>query len=106
MEIDTYKMTKKGKAAADEKLRMKKAATRVNVSQPLHTLKPVSERATMRVKGASEYTPRERAPTEATGPVDDLWQRGIYSTGDGDTPLVIRPGSLDFKKWPSKGLST
>lgn len=30
--------------------------------------------------------------------------RESYRTGGGDTPVFIRPGALDFKDKPSKGL--
>lgn len=29
---------------------------------------------------------------------------GTYKSGDGDTPVYYRPGSLDFMQCPSKGL--
>jgi hypothetical protein len=29
---------------------------------------------------------------------------GTYRTGDGETIQPVRPGSLDHKKWPSRGL--
>ena len=45
--------------------------------------------------------------TKFTAPanrVTNATVRETYRTGDGDTPVSYRPGALDFKKHPSKGL--
>jgi hypothetical protein len=83
--------------------KMKAAALRVNAKAPAHVIKFTDDIASKKMRGS--YVPVQRKEGEALPPEQNsLWERGIYRTGDGDTPLVIRPGSLDFKKWPSKGL--
>lgn len=37
-------------------------------------------------------------------PKDSIHERGTYRTGDGDYVQPVRPGSLDHKKWKSRGL--
>lgn len=34
-----------------------------------------------------------------------LKDKGSYYTGMGEVPVSIRPGALDFKKYPSRGIS-
>lgn len=88
------------------KVRMKKAATRVNTTQPLTHINYKSDKAPKEVRGKAPWAPRPRLENEATGPVNDLWQREVYRTGDGDTVVPVRPGSLDFLNWPSRGNRT
>lgn len=102
-------MTKKIKDADFSKLtksRLKKAATRVNSMQPITHLEYKSLKGAPELRGKEPWKPRKRLPNEAPGQVDDLWQRPVYRTGDGDIPVPPRPGSLDFLKWPSKGYRT
>lgn len=104
MKVDFSKMTKTGQQKNDRD-RLLKKATRVNehIKDPSY-LPMKSVVASKEVRGKDGYVPRVRATNEATPPADDLWDRPVYRTGDGDTPLVIRPGGLDYKKWPSKGI--
>lgn len=53
------------------------------------------------------YVERVKLPGEVSGPKNDLWQRGTYRTGDGDsTQQVPRAGSLVASKLPSRGHQT
>jgi hypothetical protein len=51
------------------------------------------------------YKKRERKKNEALPPENDLFRRPNYRVGDGEIVQLNRPGSSDFLKWPSKGLS-
>lgn len=78
-------------------------AMRENEFAPGYSLKPKDDRPPQRVREyAGEYKPRQRAPNEATPRGTDVMHRGTYRSGDGDSPLVLRPGAMDYKKYPSK----
>lgn len=47
---------------------------------------------------------RVRQAGEVLSPQDDFRTRPTYRVGDGDTPFVPRPGSMDAYKLPSLGL--
>lgn len=52
-----------------------------------------------------QYEPRVRQPGEAMPPADNMFERGTYRTGDGDTGTYVpRPGSLVAFTLPSRGL--
>lgn len=53
-----------------------------------------------------KFEKRLRALHEALPPETDLFRRPVYKIGDGDVIPAPRPGSQDFLKYPSKGLST
>jgi hypothetical protein len=54
-----------------------------------------------------KYVEREKLPGEVKAAENDLWQRNVYKTGDGDyTAQVPRAGSLVAFSLPSKGLKT
>lgn len=52
-----------------------------------------------------DYAPRVKQEGEATAAQDNIFERGTYRTGDGDTGTYVpRPGSLVAFSLPSKGL--
>lgn len=54
-----------------------------------------------------KYTEREKLPGEVRASDNDLWQRDVYRTGDGDfTAQVPRAGSLVAFSLPSRGNKT
>tara|TARA_R110000868_G_scaffold115082_1_gene307648 strand:- start:179 stop:442 length:264 start_codon:yes stop_codon:yes gene_type:complete len=53
------------------------------------------------------YVEREKLPGEVRASDNDLWQRDVYRTGDGDfTAQVPRAGSLVAFSLPSRGNKT
>ena len=56
--------------------------------------------------GAARYTEREKLPGEALVRANDIWKARPYRLGDGDTPQVVRPGSMDAYALPSRGNRT
>lgn len=51
------------------------------------------------------YTPRQKLDNEARPSEDDLFQRPVYRTGDGEPhPYVPRPGSMVAYSLPSRGI--
>lgn len=79
---------------------------RVNATSQTHMLPIQSDKASKHAHGTEGYTPRIRAAEEALPPANDLWQRDTYRVGDGEVRQVVRPGSQDAMKLPSKGHST
>ena len=54
-----------------------------------------------------KYVEREKQPGEVRAAENDLWQRNVYKTGDGDyTAQVPREGSLVAFSLPSRGHQT
>jgi hypothetical protein len=54
-----------------------------------------------------EYVERQKLPGEVKQAENDLWQRPVYCSGDGDyTAQVPRAGSLDAFGLPSRGNRT
>ena len=54
-----------------------------------------------------KYTEREKLPGEVKGAENDLWQRPVYRSGDGDSMRQVpRAGSLDAFSLPSRGHRT
>ena len=54
-----------------------------------------------------KYVAREKLPGEVQAPENDLWQRPVYRTGDGDFGNhVPRLGSLRAFTLPSRGIAT
>lgn len=54
-----------------------------------------------------KYTEREKLPGEVKGAENDLWQRPVYRSGDGDSMRQVpRAGSLDAFSLPSRGNKT
>lgn len=54
-----------------------------------------------------KYVAREKLPGEVQAPTNDLFQRPVYRTGDGDNGTYVpRLGSLRAFTLPSRGMST
>lgn len=54
-----------------------------------------------------KYTEREKQPGEVKQAENDLWQRPVYRSGDGDSMRQVpRAGSLDAFNLPSRGNKT
>jgi hypothetical protein len=54
-----------------------------------------------------KYTEREKQPGEVKQAENDLWQRPVYRSGDGDSMRQVpRAGSLDAFNLPSRGNRT
>jgi hypothetical protein len=71
----------------------------------VHAASPALSKSTKQLVG--KYVEREKLPGEVKAPENDLWQRGIYRTGDGDyTSQVPRAGSLVAFSLPSRGNRT
>jgi len=75
---------------------------------PSHMVRPAAlelQKQTKRIMG--EYVEREKQPGEVQASDNDLWQRPVYRTGDGDhTAQVPREGSLVAFSLPSRGNRT
>jgi hypothetical protein len=75
---------------------------------PTHMVRPAAlelQKKTKTIMGA--YTERQRRPGEVRASDNDLWQRDVYRTGDGDsTAQVPRAGSLVAFSLPSRGSRT
>ena len=63
-----------------------------------------SDRAHEDVKGKSTFTKRIRAHAEALPRDANIWTKELYD-GAELRPFEGRPGSQDFLKYPSKGLT-
>lgn len=98
--------TKKTDKLDAQVAQMKKNANRVNHKS---TIAPPKSRqvdlAPLEIRKHNPYTPRRRLPNEAL-PIthNTLMDRECYTTGMGDTAVAVRPGSMDYKKCPSRGL--
>lgn len=58
-------------------------------------------------QSAGAYVEREKLPGEVKAAENDLWQRPVYRSGDGDSMRqVVREGSLKAFSLPSKGNRT
>ena len=64
---------------------------------------PVSDKAPKEIRRNTKYVKRKRDKNEAL-PFKPI-PKGTYD-GAELRPFDGRPGAMDFKKWPSKGLST
>ena len=66
-----------------------------------------SDKAQQRVRGDGYKPTPKPANTVPSrtfgGNSNGNWARGTYQYGDGDTPVYIRPGALDYKDKPSRG---
>lgn len=59
----------------------------------------------MRQQYAAEYQATKGNRNPNLVPANTINKlKGVYKTGDGDTPVFYRPGSLDFLKCKSLGL--
>lgn len=79
---------------------------RVNAKSDTHAFPVLSDKANKRTHGTEGYTPRIKRKNEATPPANDLWDRPVYRSGDGEQRQVVRPGSMVAFTKPSRGYST
>jgi len=75
---------------------------------PTHMVRPASielQKKTKVIMG--EYVEREKLPGEVKQAENDLWQRPVYRSGDGDSMRQVpREGSLKAFSLPSRGNRT
>ena len=75
---------------------------------PTHMVRPAAlelQKKTKVIMG--EYVEREKQPGEVKQAENDLWQRPMYRSGDGDSMRqVVREGSLKAFSLPSRGNRT
>lgn len=75
---------------------------------PTHMVRPAAlelQKKTKVIMG--EYVEREKLPGEVKQAENDLWQRPVYRSGDGDSMRQVpRAGSLDAFSLPSRGHRT
>ena len=72
---------------------------------PTHMVRPAALELQKKTKQTlGEYVEREKQPGEVKQAENDLWQRPVYRSGDGDfTAQVPRAGSLVAFSLPSRG---
>jgi hypothetical protein len=85
------------------KERMKAKALRENKDSPSHRLEYESNKAQKQVRKGEKFVPKHRDPRIVPPRVVEF--TGTYD-GAELRPFDDRPGAMDFKKYPSKGLST
>jgi hypothetical protein len=91
---------KENKMSILEEIRVNRAPTHMVRSAGLEL-----QKKTKIIMG--EYTEREKMPGEVKQAENDLWQRPVYRSGDGDSMRqVSRAGSLDAFNLPSRGNRT
>ena len=75
---------------------------------PTHMVRPAAlelQKKTKVIMGA--YVERQKLDGEVKGAENDLWQRPVYRSGDGDSMRQVpRAGSLDAFSLPSRGNQT
>jgi hypothetical protein len=75
---------------------------------PTHMARPASielQKKTKVIMG--EYVERQKQPGEVKQAENDLWQRPVYRSGDGDSMRQVpRAGSLKAFSLPSRGNRT
>jgi hypothetical protein len=75
---------------------------------PTHMVRPASielQKKTKIIMG--EYVEREKQPGEVKQAENDLWERPVYRSGDGDSMRQVpREGSLKAFSLPSRGNRT
>ena len=83
-----------------EEIRVNRAPTHM-VRTPSLTLSKEARQS------MGKYTERAKLPGEVKGAENDLWQRPVYRSGDGDSMRQVpRAGSLDAFSLPSRGHRT
>jgi len=75
---------------------------------PTHMVRPAAIELQKKTKQTlGEYVEREKLPGEVKAADNDLWQRPVYRSGDGDSMRqVVREGSLKAFSLPSRGNRT
>ena len=75
---------------------------------PTHMVRPAALELQKKTKQTlGEYVEREKLDGEVKAAENDLWQRPVYRSGDGDSMRQVpRAGSLDAFGLPSRGNRT
>ena len=75
---------------------------------PTHMVRPAAIELQKKTKQTlGEYVEREKLPGEVKAAENDLWQRPVYRSGDGDSMRQVpREGSLKAFSLPSRGNRT
>jgi len=75
---------------------------------PTHMVRPAAIELQKKTKQTlGEYVEREKLDGEVKAAENDLWQRPVYRSGDGDSMRqVVREGSLKAFSLPSRGNRT
>jgi hypothetical protein len=75
---------------------------------PTHMVRSAGLELQKKTKQAlGAYVEREKQPGEVKQAENDLWQRPVYRSGDGDSMRqVVREGSLKAFSLPSRGNRT
>jgi hypothetical protein len=75
---------------------------------PTHMVRPAAIELQKKTKQTlGEYVERQKLPGEVKAAENDLWQRPVYRSGDGDSMRQVpRAGSLDAFGLPSRGNRT
>jgi len=78
---------------------------RENRENPMHAMAaPIDKNPVRYVRGGPVLLPKLKG---AAAPANlNIWDRGTYRVGDGETRQIVRPGSQDAMKLPSRGFST
>jgi hypothetical protein len=75
---------------------------------PTHMVRPAGLELQKKTKETlGPYVERQKLPNEVKQAENDLWQRPVYRSGDGDSRRQVpREGSLDAFGLPSRGNKT
>jgi len=75
---------------------------------PTHMVRPAALELQKKTKQTlGEYVERQKLDGEVKAAENDLWQRPVYRSGDGDSMRqVVREGSLKAFSLPSRGNKT
>jgi len=75
---------------------------------PTHMVRPAALELQKKTKQTlGEYVERQKLDGEVKAAENDLWQRPVYRSGDGDSMRQVpRAGSLDAFGLPSRGNRT
>lgn len=75
---------------------------------PTHMVRPAAIELQKKTKQTlGEYVERQKLDGEVKAAENDLWQRPVYRSGDGDSMRQVpRAGSLDAFSLPSRGNRT
>lgn len=75
---------------------------------PTHMVRPAAIELQKKTKQTlGEYVERQKLDGEVKAAENDLWQRPVYRSGDGDSMRQVpRAGSLDAFNLPSRGNKT
>ena len=103
MELNAYKLTKTAQTAEDKKRVLKNKATRENADAS-QGWKHKDLKAHPDVRGRAPFVAKPKDPDLVPGRLVPQWTNELYD-GAELRPFDGRPGAMDFKKYPSKGLT-